>query len=82
MNLTGHTKPVIDAVIALRNNFLASGSNDNTVRIWNTFNGQLIKTIYLNSSVKSLAVLNNGDLAIGCVGDLYIERISKLLKNF
>ena len=45
---------------------MASGSGDRTIKIWNTDNGNLIRTLTGHTSyVLSLAVLKNGYLASG-----------------
>ena len=49
----------------LKNGYLASGSDDTTIKIWNT-DGSLITTLTGHTGqVKSLAALQNGWLASG-----------------
>jgi WD40 repeat protein len=63
--LTGHTNWV-RALAVLQNGDLASGSYDNTVKIWNANDGTLKRTLTGHTSyVDALAVLQNGDLASG-----------------
>jgi WD40 repeat protein len=50
----------------LPNGGLASGSLDNTIKIWDSSTWELKRTLTgHNNSVWSLAVLQNGDLASG-----------------
>lgn len=58
--LSGHTKSVF-ALAALSSETLVSGSNDETVKVWNTTSSGLLSTI--KKQVKSLTVLPNGLLA-------------------
>jgi len=48
----------------LQNGYLASGSGDKTIKIWNTHTGSEIRTLTGHTSeIFSLAVLPNGFLA-------------------
>jgi len=65
--LTGHTSSVLSLVV-LPDGLLASGSGseDKTIRIWNTKSGETIKILTGHtSSVLSLVVLPDGLLASG-----------------
>ena len=54
--LNGHTASVNDLLL-LPNGQLASASDDNTVRIWNTETGKLVKTLRSHKDyVTSLAM--------------------------
>ena len=54
----------------LPNGNLASGSFDSTIKIWNTDNSSLIRTITGHIDwIMSLAVLQNGYLASGSIYD-------------
>lgn len=56
MTLFNHTN-VTYSLAALKNNYLASGSLDTTIKIWNIINGSLIKTLEGHSlEARSLAV--------------------------
>lgn len=61
--LEGHTGK-INAVIEINDKLIASGSADNTIKIWNTTNGAHVRTLTgHNSSVKCLTLLSNGLIA-------------------
>jgi hypothetical protein len=65
--LTGHSDYVY-SLATLSNGNLASGSVDNTVKIWNPNTGSLVYTLTGHSDyVYSLATLSNGNLASGSV---------------
>ena len=50
----------------MNNGYLASGSYDNTIKIWDTNTGNEIRTLKAHTDyVRSLVVLNNGYLASG-----------------
>ena len=55
------------SLAVLPNGYLASGHNeDNSIKIWDTDTGALIRTLLDHSdNVNSIAVLNNGKLASG-----------------
>jgi WD40 repeat protein len=61
-NLTGHNGTV-NALAVLPNGYLASA--DAKIKIWNSNDGSLIRTLPVNSIVYSLAVLPNGYLVSG-----------------
>ena len=63
--LNGHTYSVYSLAI-LHNGDLASGSVDNTIKIWNTTDGTLKQTLNSHDySVYALVVLHNGNLVSG-----------------
>ncbi len=73
----GHTS-AITAVAALGNNYIATGSSDMTIKIWNATNGALIQTFTGHTgAVTSLLGLPNGLFASGSSVDKTIK-ISKL----
>ena len=54
-------------------NFIASGSNDKSIKIWDYYNGECINTIKAhNDGVSSLIVLNDGRL-VSCATDNLIK---------
>ena len=59
--LNGHIYGVF-ALTILPNGWLASGSNDKTVKLWDLNAKKVIKTLKMNSFAGSLAVLKNGNL--------------------
>ena len=62
---TSHTH-IVSTLATLPNGNLASGSNDNTVKIWNPSTGLLVYTLTGHTSgVITLATLSNGNLASG-----------------
>jgi WD40 repeat protein len=61
LSLGGHTKTV-SIVILLPNGFLASGSFDNTLKIWDPYKGILIKTLEGHESVVLSLALTKNDL--------------------
>jgi WD40 repeat protein len=64
-NKNGHTAAIV-ALLLLNDGTLASGSRDNTIKIWNVETGILITTLAEHSSyVNALALLGNGDLVSG-----------------
>lgn len=83
--LTGHTS-YINALAVLQNGYLASacGYPENTIKIWNTNNGSLIRTIQTVSNEFSLAVLPNGNLASGgypCTLKIWNTDNGSLIRN-
>jgi WD40 repeat protein len=55
-----------NALKVLQNCDLASGSFDNTIKIWNPIHGTFIRTLNVHINwVWALKVLQNGDLAGG-----------------
>jgi len=63
--LRGHSGWV-DSLAVLPDNKLASGSSDETIKIWDLISGQCINTLKGHSgSVNSLAVLPDNKLASG-----------------
>jgi WD40 repeat protein len=63
VSLTGHTQQVnsLELIVLSPYNlpFLISGSSDGSVMIWNMTSNAMIKTISMNSSVYSVAILYN-----------------------
>lgn len=62
--LVGHVG-VVYQIIELPNGNLLSCSHDKSVKEWNTANQSVFKSITLSNHVSSMALLKNGNLAIG-----------------
>ena len=63
--IKGHQSTVY-SLLGLPNGDLVSGSNDKTIKIWNTADGSLKKTLIGHTgSVRSLILLENGNIASG-----------------
>ena len=65
----GHTL-VINVLESINSTFIASGSNDNTIKLWSFVNSPpvCLLTIAANSYVYSLKVINNNYIAAGMNG--------------
>ena len=73
--LKGHTGPITSLVL-LENGNLASGSDDSTVKIWNTANFSLVKNISTgNDGIIAMASLKNGCLAVSVSDKIQIWHI-------
>ena len=57
--LSGHSDLVLDIAISINNEYLISGSNDRTIRIWDIQKSSLINTINCESPIYSIALLDN-----------------------
>ena len=83
-NVTGHGGPVYSLAV-LQNGDLASGSSDQTIKIWDILTGSMKRTLTGHTnSVVSLAVLQKGDLASGSLDKtirskpfLFVSRLCK-----
>ena len=57
---------LVYSLTVLQNGHLVSGSDDNTIKIWDTTTAELIQTLTGHANyVKSLTVLQNGNLVYG-----------------
>ena len=56
---------MIFSLAVLKNGDLASGSIDETIKVWNADDGSLIRTLEHSGDVSALAVLQNGFLVSG-----------------
>lgn len=76
MTFKGHEASVNTIDINSNDSLMYSGSNDNTIRIWKTYNGELIQTISFHSSAITKIVLSmKYDLIISCSSDKTIKLI-------
>ncbi|RNA11698.1 serine threonine kinase [Brachionus plicatilis] len=83
MTLNSHSNNV-ESLAVLHNGDLASGSSDNTIKIWNIENGSVKFTLKNHSSdVRALAVLHNGDIAKFENGPIHMnnKRVKSKLKS-
>ena len=72
--LAGHTKR-ITALVELPNGFIASGSEDTKIRIWDLSNGICCGTLSIHEkSITALAVLSNGSLISGSDAEIFITQ--------
>ena len=58
--LTGHTKPVAAIAFSPNGDKLVSGSYDRTLRLWNPYTGELLKTLNADGRIATLAFSPDG----------------------
>jgi WD40 repeat protein/uncharacterized caspase-like protein len=72
---SNHTKPINAIAFAPDGRWLASGASDDTIKIWDTSTGHLLRTLYGHSSnVNALAVSVDGKLLASGSGDMTSKR--------
>ena len=72
---SGHSKPVNTIAFSPDGTWLASGANDDTIKIWDTSAGYVLRTFYGHSSnVNALAVSPDGRLLASGSGDMISTR--------
>ena len=72
---SSHTKPINAITFAPDGRWLASGANDDTIKIWDTSTGHLLRTLYGHSSnVNALAISPDGKLLASGSGDMTSKR--------
>ena len=57
----------VNVIIQLKNNSIASASNDKKIKIWDLFNKQLL-TCFVNAhdmSIRAMIQINNGNIVTG-----------------
>ncbi len=70
-----HTKPINAIAFSPDGRWLASGSSDDTIKIWDVATGQLLRTLYGHSSnVNALAVSPDGKTLASGSGDMTSKR--------
>jgi WD40 repeat protein len=69
---TGSHTNYVRSIVLLPNGFLASGSWDNTIKIWDLYRRILVKTLEGHNSIGSLAVTKNG-LLVSLVDNAWIK---------
>ena len=72
----GHSRSVNIAVFSKDESFAITGSDDMTVRIWDSMTGSLISTVNLGSPVMSLAISPDDQKMIVSTKDGYIRTFS------
>jgi WD40 repeat protein len=85
LNFTQHTSVVWD-LSELSNNRIVVLDKDGNIKIWNYLNGDLISSLNTGFSQRSLAILNNGDYAVGAFNNgslgIYDSTTFNLKQNF
>ncbi|HEX7297321.1 MAG TPA: WD40 repeat domain-containing protein, partial [Pyrinomonadaceae bacterium] len=72
---SSHTKPINAIVFSPDGNWLASGANDDTIKIWDIATGHVLRTLYGHSSnVNALAVSPDGKFLASGSGDMTSKR--------
>jgi WD40 repeat protein len=71
--LTGHTASVNAIAFSPTEKIIASGGEDNTIRIWNYQTGELIQTLEPQSLVNSLAFSPHGKILVSGTDDSQIR---------
>jgi len=68
--LTGHTDSVWAVAIAPSGKFAVSGSDDNTLKVWDLASGNVLKTLTGHTNwVKAVAIAPSGKFAVSASGD-------------
>lgn len=65
LTLSGH-KSSLQCIAALSNGHVVSGSQDNTLRVWDVRTGQCVKTLQHTYCIICIAALSNGQVVGGC----------------
>jgi WD40 repeat protein len=71
---TGHNRPVVAVAISPDRRWLASGSQDSTVKIWDLSNGLLLRTLYGHSGkVNAVAISPDGQWIASAAEDFQVR---------
>ena len=65
-------RDVVSAMCVLNEELLVSGSHDGTLKVWNIDVGTCMRTIYVETGVKSLCVLSDCRLAAGMIDGMIL----------
>jgi WD40 repeat protein len=71
-DFVGHTGDVLAVAVSPSGRYLVSGSNDQTVRIWNLASGALLSTIFHSRNGQWIAFTPAGYYASSAYGDAYV----------
>ena len=71
--LAEHVRGIISVAISSDGLFIATGSNDRTIRIWETKSGKCIKVFYHQDSVLEVVISSNNELVISGGADNAIK---------
>jgi len=82
-----HTSTLISMVYSKNRNFIATSSNDNTIKIWKSPECSLLKTIYSNTEkINSILFINNDSTIVSCSNDstivysnIFTNNVQKLM---
>lgn len=74
--LKGHSRPVNSAVFNKDESLVITGSDDMTIRIWDSMTGALISTANLGSPVMSLAISPDDKIIVVSTKDGYLRTFS------
>lgn len=70
--MSGHTKSVF-SVAFVHGEILASGSGDNTIKIWNITDGQLIRTLNGHNRPVNCVALGGGNILASGSADYKVK---------
>ena len=71
---TGHNRPVVAVAISPDRRWLASGSQDSTIKIWDLSNGLLLRTLYGHSGkLNAVAISPDGQWIASAAEDFQVR---------
>jgi len=68
--LTGHSNLVRSLTMSIDEQFLISGCYDKTIKIWNVYTGELVRTLNEPSTVQHVAISRDGQTLISGDGSI------------